>query len=298
MPIKRLPVNILSYHKVRPMIEPPKIVITILESVSSKLGRQAIFRKVNNREEYFILDLSFSYFQNANRKKRNDYRSGYLYVQKGGNKRLLFALAHTPVMLSFFKKNFDYRVFRAIIERTAKYRVENYLRFSRYGIKELIRTPNLEAFLRTLDEFEMSGFARMAFRKSKTGKTGVGNLFGLCLADRCDESNVSEVIEESWDLFQWLYPTRPIFTRNASLNRNLKHIEMGCEFARIKNLPEIVLKTPCCGQVEGAHIVPHKYGGSDKLQNGLWLCNVHHRLTEGKLDGSREIGRFNVKYKE
>ncbi len=279
------------------MIEPPQIVTAIVETVSAKLGREAIFRKVNSREEYFILDLAFSYFQKADRNRRNDYRSGYLYIDNKGDNRLLFALAHTPVMSSFFKNNFDYGTFRAIAVKTAKYRVENYLRFSRNGIREVIRTPDIEEFLSKLDELETSGFARVAFNKSKTGKTGVGNLFGLCLADQCNEEEIAEVIEESWDLFLWLYPTRPVFRRSASLNRSLQRIEVKCEIAGIENLPQIVLETPCSGQVEGAHIVPHKHGGSDRLQNGLWLCNVHHRFTEGKLDGTREIDRFEVKYK-
>ena len=278
------------------MIEPPKIVTAIVETVSSKLGRKAIFRKVNSRDEYFVLDLSFSYFQKADRNRRNDYRSGYLYLNHKGDNRLLFAMAHTPVMLSFFKNNFDYRTFRAIIAKTAKYRVENYLRFSKNGVRELIRTPDIEEFLSKLDELEISGFARLAFNKSKTGKTGVGNLFGICLADHCHEENIAEVIEDSWDLFLWLYPTRPVFERSASLNRSLQRIEMKCEIAKIKNLPRMVFETPCYGRVEGAHIIPHKHGGSDKLQNGLWLCNVHHRLTEGKLNGSREADRVEVKY--
>jgi hypothetical protein len=61
------------------MINTPEIVNDIVKAVSAKLGREAISRKVNNREEYFILDLAFSYFQKADRNRRNDYRSGYLY---------------------------------------------------------------------------------------------------------------------------------------------------------------------------------------------------------------------------
>jgi hypothetical protein len=59
------------------MIKTPDIVNEIAKTVSEKLGREAIFRKVNNREQYFILDLAFSYFQKADRNRRNDYRSGY-----------------------------------------------------------------------------------------------------------------------------------------------------------------------------------------------------------------------------
>jgi hypothetical protein len=278
------------------MIKPPEIVTSIVATVSEKLGREAIFRRVNNREEYFILDLAFSYFQKADRNRRNDYRSGYLYIGNKEKKRLLFALSHTPIMSSFFKNNFDYETFRAIIANTAKYRDENYLRFSRKGIKEEIRSPNLEVFLNKLDKLETSGFTKTVFGKSKAGKTGVGNIFGVCLASDFSQEAIDEIIQNSWDLFLWLYPSKPVFKRNASLNRSLQRIESKCEFEKIKNLPKVVRETLCSGQVEGAHITPYKYGGSDKLQNGVWLCNVHHRLTEGKLEGSRGIDRFEVKY--
>jgi len=280
------------------MIKPPEMVTAIIEAVSEKLGREAIFRKVNNREEYFILDLAFSYFQKADRNRRNDYRSGYLYLVHRGKNRLLFALAHTPIMSSFFKNNFDYETFRAIIANTAKYRDENYLRFSRKGIKEEIRTPNLEVFLNQLDELNTSGFTKTVFGKSKVGKTGIGNIFGLCLASDFNQEAIGEIIQNSWDLFLWLYPSKPIFKRNASLNRSLQRIDSECEFKKIKNLPKVVKGTPCYGQAEAAHIKSHKDGGSDKLQNGVWLCNFHHRLTEGKLDGSRGVDKFEVEYKD
>ncbi|OGL43966.1 MAG: hypothetical protein A2161_02250 [Candidatus Schekmanbacteria bacterium RBG_13_48_7] len=279
------------------MIKPPEIVTVIVETVSEKLGRESIFRRVNNREEYFILDLAFSYFQKADRNRRNDYRSGYLYIANKERKRLLFALAHTPIMSLFFKNNFDYETFRAIIANTAKYRDENYLRFSRKGIKEEIRTPNLEVFLNKLDELDTYGLTKTVFGKSRAGKTGVGNIFGVCLASDFNQEAIGEIIQNSWDLFLWLYPSKPVFKRNASLNRNLQGINSKCEIGKIKNLPKVVAETPCSRQVEGAHITPYKDGGSDKLQNGVWLCNAHHRLTEGKLEGGRGIDRFEVEYR-
>jgi hypothetical protein len=80
----------------------PEIVSDIVRAVSDKLGREAISRKVNNREEYFVLDLAFSYFQKADRNRRNDYRGGYLFFEKDEENHLLFVLAHSPIMTSFF----------------------------------------------------------------------------------------------------------------------------------------------------------------------------------------------------
>ena len=280
------------------MIKTPEIVNEIVNAVSEKLGREAISRKVNNREEYFILDLAFSYFQKADRNRRNDYRSGYLYFRHKRKNHLLFALAHTPIMTSFFKNNFDYEMFRNIIIGTAKYRDENFLRFKKDSKQEKIRTTSIEDFLCKLDEIEKSGFVKSVFAKDTKGKTGNGNIFALRLADDFSKNDVSKIIEKSWDLFLWLYPSNPVFKRNAALNRSLQKIENKCEIGKIRNLPKAILKTACSGQIEGAHIKPHKNGGSDKLENGLWLCKFHHRLTEGNLKGYRGIDTFEVKFEE
>lgn len=274
----------------------PNIVNIIVNSVSTRLGREAIFRKVNNKEEYFILDLAFSYFQKADRNRRNDYRSGYLYYRKNDTNYLLFVLAHTPVMTAFFKKNFDYEEFQKIIKDTSKYRDENFMLCKRANKKEVIKSDNINGFLDKLDEIEKVGLIKSIFAKSSTGKTGIGNIFALGLGKGFSENDVSKIIDKSWSLFLWLYPSKPIFKRNASLNRSLQKIDRECEITKIKYLPKSILKIACSGQIEGAHIKPHKNGGSDKLENGVWLCSSHHRLTEGKLEGKRELNKFSVKY--
>lgn len=269
----------------------------IVGAVSEKLGREAIFRKVNNREQIFILDLAFSYFQKADRNRRADYRSGYLLHKVENKNNLSFVLAHTPVMSSFFRNNFDYDVFRNIIIDTASYRNEHYLRIKRNSKQEEISSKDIEVFLSQLDGIEMSGFAKSVFSKSKTGKTGIGNIFQLRIASDFKTKDIISIIEKSWDLFLWLYPSKPVFSRNASLSRSLQKIETQCELHEIINLPKNIRESVCSGQIEAAHILPHKDGGSDKLENGIWLCNCHHRLTEGKLEGKRGIGMFRVRYK-
>ncbi|MEN6489463.1 MAG: HNH endonuclease signature motif containing protein [Smithella sp.] len=278
------------------MIKTPEIVADIVKAVSEKLGREAISRKVNNREEYFILDLAFSYFQRADRNRRNDYRGGYLFFEKEGKNHLLFVLAHTPIMTSFFKNNFEYDVFKNIILDTEQYRDEHFLRLKKNSKYERIKTTDIQEFIYRLDKIEENGFARSVFGKDDKGKTGVGNIFVLCLGRGFKQQDISEIISKSWYLFLWLYPSKPVFTRNASLSRNLQKIEAKCEIGKIKNLPQNILSSVCSGQIEAAHIKPYKHGGSDKLSNGLWLCNHHHRITEGKLEGCRGIDTYEVNY--
>lgn len=279
------------------MTKTPDIVNEIVSTVSRKLGREAIYRKVNNRDEYFILDLAFSYFQKADRNRRNDYRSGYLYYKKDNTNYLLFVLAHTPIMTSFFKKNFDYEGFKKIIISTSKFRDESALLCKRINKKEIIKSKNINEFIHQLDEIEKHGLIKSVFAKSTTGKTGIGNIFALGLGKGFKDEDISKIIDKSWNLFLWLYPSKPLFKRNASLNRSLQKIDRKCEIKKIKNLIKSILTTACSGQVEGAHIKPHKDGGSDKLENGIWLCNQHHRLTEGKLEGNRGTDTFEVRYK-
>lgn len=279
------------------MINTPEIVNDIVRTVSDKLGREAISRKVNNREEYFVLDLAFSYFQKADRNRRNDYRGGYLFFEKDGINHLLFVLAHSPIMTSFFKNNFDYEVFRRIVQDTAAYRDEHFLRLKKNSKYKRIKTTNIQEFLHELDEIEKNGFTRSVFGKDTKGKTGVGNIFVLSIGRGFSKIDVSKIIVKSWYLFLWLYPSKPAFKRNASLNRSLQKIEAQCEIGKIKNIPKNILSSVCSGQIEAAHIKPHKQGGSDRLSNGIWLCNNHHRITEGNLEGSRGVDSFEVNYK-
>ena len=117
-----------------------------------------------------------------------------------------------------------------------------------------------------------------------------GNTFNLLLAQKLDVENISKVIEYSWPLFVMLYPQNPSFKRDANLARNLqvKIPKRQCEFIHIKSLPKDIKSLKCKGRLEAAHIKAHQFGGSDRFDNGLWLCSLHHRLTEGKIKGWRD----------
>lgn len=279
------------------MTSHPKIVDKISQAVSIKLGREATARKVKSLDQYFILDLAFSYFQKADRNRRNDYRSGYLlFKNKEGKNYLLFAVAHTPIMFSFLHNNFDYASLKQIVIDTAKFRDENFLMFKNKKEKQLIAEKDLNNFLNAIDKIEEKGFAKTIFSKDNSPEKGIRNVFSFGIARDFNENEVEEIINLSWNLFLWLYPSKPLFNRDASLNRNLQKIERKCEIKAIKNLPENILATPCEEQIQGAHIKPYKLSGNDKLENGLWLCNKHHSLTEGKISGQRTPKKIEVGY--
>lgn len=280
--------------------ESPAIVDKIVEIVSEKIGREAICRKVKNRDEYLILDLAFSYIQKADRNRHNDYRTGYHYYKKDKVNNLSFGIVHSPIMMDFFSKNFNYLDFRNILVDTSQYRDENYLCYYKSELvkKDRTKSKSFHEFILELDNIEKNiGIGKILKRNVKTA-TGVGNIFIIRIASNFKENDINDIIDKSWDLFLWLYPSKPLFKRNASLNRSLKPVERKCEISRIKNLPKTISNTECSGRVEGAHIIPHQKGGSDKLENGLWLCNTHHRNTEGKLSGKRSIDKIEVKFKK
>jgi len=280
-------------------METPAIVNQIRDLTSEKLGREAIIRRIKNRDEYFILDLAFSYFQKADRNKRNDYRSGYLYLQKDSKNHLLFVIAHSPIMINFFSDNFDYSRFREILINTSNFRNEHFIRFAQSTDNKVkYKTKNFHELLDKIDNLDKKNFKKQVFTRPTSKDSKSGNIFVINLANGFKSEDIYNIIEESWDLFMWLYPSKPIFKRNASLNRSLLKVNRECEADKILGIPSEILKQVCNGQIEGAHIIPHKDGGSDKLENGVWLCNLHHRLTEGKLDGQRTLKKINVVYKE
>lgn len=281
-----------------------KKINALFDAASQKLGREAFIRQVKNRNEYYLIDTAFSYFQKADRNKQVGYRSGFRY-RKGDflSNDLTFIILHSPIMFSFFQKNFDYSIFREIVEKTKKYRKHNYMLYTIYNksreSKETfeISTYSIDEFLKEIDLVEEKyGFANTVFSAKNSSKANLGNTFYLRIAENVTTRNIPEIIDISWDLFMWLYPSKPLFSRDSTLNRSMKKLERRCEFHSIKGLSASIADTECEGVIQAAHIKPHHKGGSDKMENGLWLCEKHHRLTEGKIAGKRNKSEIDVRY--
>lgn len=283
-------------------------VSCLLDAVSQKLGREACVRPVKNENSYFVLDKAFSYFQKADNNKQVGYRAGYHFHHwetQGVKNLLTFDMVHSPVMFSFFRQNFDYERFRKIMEDTAEFRCNyhylHYVVFNKERTQkekfEIIRS-DIADFLKEIDAVEEKyGFAKRIFANKNSSKHYLGNTFYVNLAQNFFVKDIPNIVDKTWDLFMWLYPSKPLFKRDASLNRSMQKIECKCEFRAIQGLPQEILDAECDGIVQAAHIKPHHKGGSDKLTNGLWLCERHHRMTEGKLTGSRDLEHIDVKYR-
>ncbi len=293
----------------------PEAVRILTDTVSGKLGRPAHCRKVKNREEWFVYDPVFSFVQLGMRKGGTGYRGGYKY--QAADNTLWFILVHSPVLAALFKRNLVFSSLLAVVKTTAKYRQIHYLQWdSKCAFEEKLpgsylfcRKSDTKEFIDEIKHFDENvGFTSDLFPVlPNTGKGGgkaisAGNTFYLRLADAIEPTNLAKSLKElislSWPLFLCLYPVAALEKRSASLAKKMiaRKIPQVCEFTSIKFTDTSLSDELCRGQIQGAHIKPHIAGGSDLPENGLWLCEYHHRMTEGKLSGSRTGEMINVRF--
>ena len=297
-------------------VELPDEVRRIADAVSEKLGRPAHCRKVKNRDKWFIYDPVFFYIQQGMKKGGTGYRVGYNYDVT--NRCLWFTLVHSPIMADLFKRNLAMATLIEVLRATSRMREWHTLIWSSKiiayrsgGKKHTARSSNnsyiefLEDIQPLDDDFDL--IKDLFPRTKNTGKGEgdapvAGNTFFLKLADRhsCFESmeSIKKLINLTWPLFLCLYPIKPIERRTAALARKMlaRQIPRVCEFAQIDRSVEPGISPLCRGKVQGAHIKPDAHGGSDLPENGIWLCEYHHRLTEGKIAGKRDDGVLSVRY--
>lgn len=289
----------------------PAVVLELAGALETKLGRPSYVRQVKNQDEWFITDPMFSFVQHGLRKGATGYRIGYFFSAEANE--LVFCLVHSPVMAQIFKKNLRLSVIIHSIKGCSRFLKNPYINWSsrsarKGGEKRFFIKDDVKGFLSKLREIDENWLVNDLFPKIENQKTGVGpakwagNDFFLLLSENASTlsaKDVKTVLEASWPLFLCLYPVSAIEQRVASLARNLTaaKLEKRCEYMRILDRPSKSEISPLCrGEIEGAHIKPHSVGGSDRLENGLWLCQYHHRETEGRLFGSRNTESLDVRF--
>ena len=291
----------------------PDAVMTLANTLESKLGRPSYVRQVRSRNEWFVTDPMFSFVQHGMRKGVTGYRVGFFY--SAATDDIAFYLVHSPIMAQLFKKNLRLPSLIHVATETAFLRSRSILSWSsrsarRQGKKwTFVEETSVEDFVEVLHDVDSAhGFVSDLFPRIENQKTGkgpatwAGNDFFLLLAEGVSALNndrLASVVELSWPLFVCLYPIFAIEQRVASLARNLaaSKLPKKCEYCRIADRPsESEISILCRGEIEGAHIKPHSLGGTDRMENGLWLCQYHHRETEGRLVGSRNAGTLNVRF--
>jgi len=288
----------------------PKVCKWILDALSIQLGRKACVRWVSNisetNSECYIYDPVWSFAQRGTPGgSRSGYRIGlYLNMQTDV---LEFRLLHAPKLAKLFKNHILFDEITNAIILTARYRDSHSILFSSrstwkkcknqfYSIHE----SSLKDFLCDLKEFnEKHDFAKDLFPKIPCSGKGIlkdviaGHTFYLALASPLRRikkfSDAKFIIKTIWPLLSNLYPEEPIKQRIASLRRNLSNakITKQCEFSTIVFKTKNRISPACKGAIQAAHIRPWAKGGSDAVKNGIWLCEHHHRITEGRIKGVR-----------
>ena len=292
--------------------EAPRGVTFLKEALAQRMGRPAAIRAVKGSlTQWFIFDPSFAVIQRGAGSNSRGYRSG-IFVD---DNQINFFNVHsrTPAML--LRKNLLERP-EALLnaaERTLHLRRYHYLHFSSRSVSRktgakrwadttrVIESASWKDFKQEITDDTSSLIRDMFPELPSAGKVGTreavrGSDFHLFLADyhrieytKSDdtaEARASQIIEAAWHLFACLYPWDSPKRRDTSLRRAMlsKPGLLACEYRKIESSWDSECDD---SDVQAAHVVPHAQGGSDRYWNGIWLCSKHHRMTEGRVIGSR-----------
>lgn len=300
----------------------PRGVSFLKDALAERLGRPAATRAAKgNPSEWYIFDPCFAVIQRGMGESKRGYRSGI----QVNNEDIAFVNIHSRTPAKLLRTNLRQRP-EALInaaESCLHLRRYHYLHYSSRKVSRqteakkwidtvrIIESPRWKRFKQEL-ESDLNGIAKDLFPDLPstgvgTGEVVRGSYFYLLLADypRIESAKTevaaqraAEVIDAAWHLFSCLYPWEAPKKRDASLRRAMLSNPglQPCEYDQIIDAPE----SSCDGlSVEAAHIIPYARGGSDRAWNGLWLCPKHHRMTEGRLTGSRnrsDLSQVNVRF--
>jgi len=293
-------------------LEAPRGVLFLQEALAERMGRPAAIRAVkSNTSQWYISDPSFSVIQRGTGSNPRGHRSG-IFVD---NDEISFHNVHSRTPALLLRRNLLQQPEALLIasERTRHLREYHYLHFSSRAASrasggkkwddtvKIIESSSWDEFKQQISTDPCALVRDMFPELPSAGKVGTGvpvrgSDFYLLLADyrkieleKSDEAaarRATEVIDAAWNLFACLYPWDSPRARDASLRRAMlsKPGLLDCEYNKIKDSD----CSDCDGSaVQAAHIVPHARGGSDRYWNGMWLCSKHHRMTEGRVKGSR-----------
>ena len=309
------------------------------DALAEKLGRPASARQVKNTPtQWWVTDPCFSTLQRGVGLSRG-YRSGFFinftnyHCWENDNGRIkdsygsiYFYTVHSKSSATLLRRNLISRPeLLFLAARGSRHlRRGHYLSYASRSLARKSEKKTCNDYMKTsshytwrsfMEELEASSaaIARDLFPvlpsigKAGTGEPSRGNDFMLLLSDlkwlhRKDDEAVyaaaKEIVGAGWNLFSCLYPWEPEKRRDAALRQTMERagINKTCEY-------QLIAGAPSCEcddlPVQAAHIIPYALGGSDRPWNGLWLCPKHHRMTEGRLKGSRlpqNISKVNVCY--
>jgi 5-methylcytosine-specific restriction endonuclease McrA len=294
------------------MDEIPRGVSFLQDALAERLGRPAAIRAPkNDPSQWYLFDPCFSAIQRGIGSSSRDYRSGIHIMDN----EIRFYNAHSRSSAKLLRANLLQRP-EALLnaaEKTLHLRRHHLLYFSSRSRSRKAVGKSWEDTVRVIESAIWKEFKAQLEKNPRglvldmfpelpsAGKIGTGEAvrgsdFCLVLAgyhrieyaksDEAAAARAFQVIDAAWHLFACLYPWDSPKRRDASLRRAMlsKPGLLECEYSKIANVSD----SECDSlDVQAAHIVPHAHGGSDRYWNGMWLCAKHHRMTEGRVAGSR-----------
>jgi hypothetical protein len=291
----------------------PAFVEMMCDALSAVMMRDAkiIQGRETQNHVWYIVDPVFGITGYDRNSGRRDYRAGFQITQVGhGSFEVAFNLVHCPAMAKRFRENLksDPTPLIEAISGLLRFRKDAAgdigIRISYDSRKEYAekRKAGKTKGINCTVDIEIEG---------KTSKTKLsdplfaadlfpekgpiaGNHFYLGpISDEeflerevYSEKRLKRFMTIMWPVFALLYPSDYRRKRINGLRRAMvrARIKIKCEKSLIQGLKN----SRCQGALEAAHIRPYHRNGSDKPDNGLWLCQKHHRETEGKIQGNRD----------
>ncbi len=282
---------------------PDSSIDNLADAVSGQLGRPCSLRKVKNRPEWWIADPVFSYLNHGH----TGYRVGFHLDTVSAT--LHFSMVHSRFVASIFKQNLLSNTLVEVLRNTERYRKlhaiswDSKFNFNKYK-KSLINIANddFADFIGLVEYFNKKyDFVKDLFPSvPNTGIGGgkacsAGNTFYLRLADRVEvlssRTAIGEVVGLAWPLFLYLYPFKTIQKRDSSLARKMRSAKIRRSLRdTTDSIQRWILRsrTRVWGSCRLLTSSLTRSAAPTMPITALWLCESHHRATEGKLKGTRQ----------
>ena len=268
----------------------------VCTALQARLGRSPSVRQVIGRKHFYIQDPLTSHVQRGDHKFPFDYRNGLLVDLEEHDS--YFSIVHCPAIARHIKKNFNLSTLIEVLDRTSDWCDEYALGWSSVSMQSDFWIVHWDqaTFRGQILDFESAYglktdlFYGLDRRRHRNPKARKGNFFSLRMGRLGRIGSADELIDAVMPLLGWCLPTEEHPGRVASLAASLAGagIPKICEFRSVLDAPNHFYAAACTESIEGAHIRPHALGGSAFASNGLWLCSLHHRLSEGKVVGHRD----------
>lgn len=317
----------------------PVSVVAFSEALSRKLGRPAVVRQGKNSysNNWTIFDPDFDSIRRSANVSGRSYTTGLSIKFDGSYFTVWIETSNDPGLAANLRKNLitSPETLVKVARSTGLLRAGNMVTWSSKRLSDAaggkhtmreIHLDDLDSFLRELKKHANQKVIKedLFVDLPNAGKHGgigpySGKTFRFLVTHgsekeikRMTETVAGEmelkkqtlnIIKKIWPLWIMFHSHGLREPRRADLRRRMdaKLKVSKCEFCNIVGLPKEIAHTKHKGKVVSHHIEMHIKGGTDLIDNGIYLCEQHHHLIHiwGKTKGRRDlddINKINVRF--